>query len=157
MSDLDQHPFWRLVRGEVPAPPGAQTLGFSVLEAEPDSGRAVIEFEAKPEFTNGLGNVQGGFVAAMIDYTIGPAQATTFGVGELGVTLELKVSFVRPAKLGRLIGTGMVVHRGKSIVFAEAELRDAEDNLIATATSTSRVIRPDAEQLWIADQAQPAV
>ena len=34
-------------------------------------------------------------------------------------------------------------YSGKTITFLEAELRDAEDNLLATASSTARVIRKE--------------
>jgi uncharacterized protein (TIGR00369 family) len=92
-----------------------------------------------------LGNVQGGFVAAMLDDTLGPALATTFSAQEFGPTLELKVNFVRSAKPGIFIGTGSVVHRGNSVAFLQGELRDAEDELVATATSTVRLIRVDSD------------
>jgi uncharacterized protein (TIGR00369 family) len=148
-SDPD-HPFWPAVRGEVPPPECAKLLGWKVIEAEPDSGRVVIEFEAKPEFTNPLGNIQGGFITAMLDDAMGPAIATTYGTGEFSTTLELKVSFVRAARPGRYVATASVVHRGKSVAFLEGELRDIEGNLIATATSTARMIRPEAGQYWTA-------
>jgi len=71
MSD-DESPFWAVARGETPPPPAAQLLGWKVLEAEPVSGRIRVQFEATAAFTNPLGKVQGGFLAAMLDETLGP-------------------------------------------------------------------------------------
>jgi hypothetical protein len=36
-----------------------------------------------------------------------------------------------------------VVHRGGSIAFLAGELRDAAGELLATATATARIIRPE--------------
>jgi uncharacterized protein (TIGR00369 family) len=140
MSD-GESPFWAAVRGEIPPPPAAKLLGWKVLEAKPGSGRIRVQFEATPEFTNPLGNVQGGFLAAMLDDTLGPALATTFAAQEFAPTLEMKVNFVRPAKPGTLVGEGWVVHRGASVAFLQGELRDSEGHLVATATATARMVQ----------------
>jgi acyl-coenzyme A thioesterase PaaI-like protein len=50
------------------------------------------------------------------------------------------VSFLRPARPGRLIGRGRIVHRDGDLVFLEASLSDADGAVIATATATARVI-----------------
>jgi uncharacterized protein (TIGR00369 family) len=100
-----------------------------------------VQFEATEAFTNPMGNVQGGLLAAMLDDTLGPALATTFAADEFAPTLELKVSFVRPARPGTLFGTGWVVHRGGSVAFLQGELHDAKGNLLATASATARLIQ----------------
>ncbi len=97
---------------------------------------------ARDSFTNPVGSVQGGFLAAMLDDTLGPALAATLADGEFAPTLELKVSFLRPAVPGRIIGTGRVVHRGGSIAFLAGELRDDVGQVLATATATVRIVRP---------------
>jgi uncharacterized protein (TIGR00369 family) len=112
-----------------------------VIEAVPGSGRIRVQFEATEAFTNPIGNVQGGLLAAMLDDTLGPALATTFAAHEFAPTLELKVSFVRPARPGTMIGTGWVVHRGGSVAFLQGELHDAKGELLATASATARLIR----------------
>jgi uncharacterized protein (TIGR00369 family) len=148
MSD-GESPFWAAARGEIPPPPAAKLLGWKVLAAKPGSGRIRVQFEATQDFTNPLGNVQGGFLAAMLDETVGPALATTFDEHEFAPTLELKISFIRPAKPGTLFGTGWVVHRGGSVAFLQGELQNSEGDLLATATATARLIRvqPDGFKL----------
>ncbi len=84
--------------------------------------------------------MQGGFLAAMLDDTLGPALATTLDPDQFAVTLDLNVSFLRPA--APATGTGRVVHRGGSIAFLAGELRDATGAVLATATATARIIRP---------------
>jgi uncharacterized protein (TIGR00369 family) len=78
----------------------------------------------------------------MLDDKLGPALAAILGEGEFAATLELKVSFLRPATPGRITGTGRVVHRGGSIAFPAGELRDEVGDVLTTATATVRIIRP---------------
>jgi len=141
---VQENPFWAAARGDVQPPPSAALLGWRVLEAEPDSGHVRVRFEAKREFTNPMGQIQGGFLAAMLDNTFGPGLATTFSPTQFAPTVELKVSFICPAEPGVLFGTGNVVHRGNSIAYLQGELTNEQGGLIATATATGRLIEVKA-------------
>ncbi len=140
MAD-ETHHFWRVARGEEPPPPCAQLTGWRVVEGRPGDGRITVEFDAPASMTNPAGHIQGGFVAALLDDTMGPALATTFEAGEFPATLELKVSLLRPVLPGRVIGRGRVVHRGGSVAFVEGSLEDAEGNVLATGSSTCKLLR----------------
>jgi len=133
--------FWDVMEGRAAQPPAAALLGFQLLEIDPERGTIKIQFDAKPQFANPVGNVQGGFLAAMLDDTMGPALVATLGPDQFAPTLELKVSFLRPAKVGTLLAEGRVVSKGSSIAFLSGELRDPEGELIATATATARIVR----------------
>jgi uncharacterized protein (TIGR00369 family) len=135
-------PFWEFLEGRQPAPKAAATLGWELSWVAPERGEIEVFFDARDSFTNPMGNVQGGFLAAMLDDTLGPALVATLPDGQFAPTLELKVSFLRPAAPGRITGTGRVVHRGGSIAFLAGELRDEAGELLATATATARIIRP---------------
>jgi uncharacterized protein (TIGR00369 family) len=89
--------FWRIMAGEIPPPRAAQTLGLVFKHIDAESGAVEAEFQAKPAFTNAAGNIQGGFLAAMLDDTMGPALAATLAAGEFAPTLNLNVSFERVA------------------------------------------------------------
>jgi uncharacterized protein (TIGR00369 family) len=134
-------PFWDMVKGREPPPPAAATLGWTLSWVAPERGEIEVIFDASDRFTNPMGNVQGGFLAAMLDDTLGPALVATLPDGEFAPTLELKVNFLRPASPGRITGLGRVVHRGGSIAFLSGELRDDAGDLLATATATARIIR----------------
>jgi uncharacterized protein (TIGR00369 family) len=133
-------PFWDVMEGRRPPPPAAVTLGFKLLEIDPARGTIRVQFEAKQEFLNPLGVVQGGFLAAMLDDTLGPALVCTLPPGQFAPTIELKVNFIRPAQLGILVGEGRVVARGGTIGFLAGELRTASGELVATATATARIM-----------------
>lgn len=123
-------------------PPAAVTLGWRLSWIAPERGEIEVRFTAGEQFTNPMGNVQGGFLTAMLDETMGPALVATLAADEFAPTLELKVSFLRPARPGELTGHGRVVHRGGSIAFLAGELCGPDGEVVATATATARVIRP---------------
>ncbi|HZO58429.1 MAG TPA: molybdopterin converting factor subunit 1 [Solirubrobacterales bacterium] len=131
--------FMELVGRHAPEPPKyVELLGMRPLLTEP--GHMRWEFQATELMLNPAGLVQGGFVTAMLDESMGCAAIAQLGPGRTIPTLELKVSFLKPTRPGRLVCDGHVVQMGKSVAFLEAELRDDDGNLVATATATARVV-----------------
>lgn len=131
--------FWKVMAGELPVPKAAETLGLRFRNVDAEAGTVEVEFRAKPEFTNPVGNIQGGFLAAMLDDTMGPAVSATLSEGEFAPTLNLSVSFERPAKVGFIVGKGRILRRGKDVCFLAAELfQDGERIASATATALVR-------------------
>jgi uncharacterized protein (TIGR00369 family) len=133
-------PFWDAVKGQAPMPRAAATLGLEFIDADVEAGTIEQAFKATEAFTNPTGNVLGAFAAAMLYDTVGPALLATLAPDQFQSTLQLNVSFLRPARPGRLIGRGRIVHRDGDLVFLEASLSDADGAVIATATATARVI-----------------
>lgn len=110
------------------------------MEVDAERGTITVEFEPKPECLNPARGIAGGFIAEILDETISPAVGVTLEPGQFPTAVEFKVCFIRPARLGKLIGRARVVHRGGSMVFAEGELRDPENRLVATSTQTARIV-----------------
>ncbi len=125
----------------LPAPPAAETLGWELVKEDPAAGSIEIAFHPGEAFLNPHGTVQGGFVAAMLDDTMGPALVSMTDGASIPSSLDMNVTFLRPVKPGRVIGKGRVVKLGKSLAFLEAELFDEAGELLARATSTARVTR----------------
>jgi len=128
-----------LIAGELPAPPIAQTLGFTLAEAEP--GRAV--FRGTPEFRhyNPIGTVHAGFAATLLDSAVACAVHTTLAKGEGYTTLEFKLNLVRPLteETGPISAEGRLVHRGRTVATAEGYLKDGAGKLYAHATTTCAI------------------
>ena len=118
-----------------------EILGGVPLLAEP--GLARMSFWADERLLNPNGVVQGGFLTAMLDDTMGPAGVTLLEPGQMVPTLELKTSYLRPARPGPLYSEARVVHRGRSIVFTEATLSDSDGQPVATATGTATIASLD--------------
>lgn len=123
-----------------PRPPCADLLGWHVLDARPEDGWICIGFEGKPEFRNPAGFIQGGFLAAMLDDTMGPAVLIHTKGATYCATIDISVSFLAPAKPGPLFGEGQVIQLGKTVGFVEARLLDAEGTWIARASASVRLV-----------------
>jgi uncharacterized protein (TIGR00369 family) len=136
-------PFWDAVAGRAPMPRAARTLGLEFIAADITAGTIELAFTATDDFINLAGNVLGAFLAAMLYDTAGPALLATLAPEEFQSTTGLSVSFLRPARPGRITGHGRVVHRDGDLAFLEASLRDSDGAVIATATATARVIALD--------------
>jgi uncharacterized protein (TIGR00369 family) len=123
-----------------PTPPCAKLLGIDILDARPNDGWIRVKFEARPEFCNASGNVQGGILAAMLDDTMGPAVLITTHAETMPTTIDMSVSFLAPAKPGPLIAEAMVIQLGKTVGFVEARLADEMGLIVARATASVRLI-----------------
>ena len=128
------------ILASVPMPACASTLGWQLLDADPEAGTVRIGFEDRPEFCNPVGFIQGGFLAAMLDDTMGPAVLIRSGGKSFTASINLNVSFVAPAKPGAVFGEGKVVQLGKTIAFVEGVLFDAEGQMIARASTSARIV-----------------
>lgn len=133
--------FWEMVDGRRPPPPAIRTLDGRLTSVTPETGEVAATFTAREEFLNSMGNVQGGFLAAMLDAALGSALACTLATGEFAPTLELKVNYLRPVGAGPIAGRARVVHRGGRVAFLAGELLDEDGQPMTTATATCRVVR----------------
>lgn len=122
-----------------PMPPCATLLSLDIIEAERHGGQVKIGFIAQPEFCNAAGNVQGGFLAAMLDDCMGLAILIATNAEAYPSTINLNVQFLAPAKPGNIVGKARVVQLGKTIGFVEAELEDESGGAIARATASVRI------------------
>ena len=125
-------------RASTNQPRGSQTLDFQIVALNQAERWVEASFAARPEFCNPMGQIQGGYLCAMLDDVMSVAGLVTSGMTHVMPTLEMKTSFLRPAMPGgRLRGIGRVLRWGKSIAFTEGELLDAEGRLLAKATATA--------------------
>ena len=127
----------------MPTPPAARTLGWELIAEDPDAGTIEIAFHPGEAFLNPHGTVQGGFVAAMLDDTMGPALVSKTNGVCIPASIDLNVSYIKSVKPGRVIAKGRVVSMGRTIAFLEAELFDEQGELLARATSSARITRLD--------------
>ena len=134
-----QGPFWDVLEGRAKPPSAAVLLGWELLEVHPEAGTIEVSFTATDQFLNPVGAIQGGFLAAMLDDTMGPALVATLGPGEFAPTTDLHVQFLLPARPGRLVGRGRVVRRGKDVGFLAGELLDETGAIVAVATATAQI------------------
>ena len=126
------HRLDRGARHDLGSTTATTTLGWSLVDADTERGEVEVAFEASKAFLNPAGTVHGGFLTAMLDDTMGPALAITLDSGQYGATVDIRVSFLRPARPGRLVGRGRVVHRGGTIAFLAGELLERARDMLTS-------------------------
>jgi uncharacterized protein (TIGR00369 family) len=143
-----------LERMNTKVPPTSLLLGTRILAVDSKAGRVRMSFEPKPEFCNPMGNVQGGFIVAMLDDCAAIAAIVMSQQRIVVPTIELKTSFFGPVKLGQTVyGDGVCLKMGKRVCFMEAELSDADGRVLAKL-STSAIPTPMPENANMVDNPQ---
>ena len=126
--------------------PFVHHLGFT-LEVFED-GHSELHYAPKPEHLNSFDVTHGGACMTFLDVIM--ATAARSAQPEMGVvTIEMKTSFMRPAKAapgGKLVGKGRLMHRTKSMAFTEGTLYDDTGQACAHATGTFKYVNRPAAQ-----------
>lgn len=120
-----------------------RTLGYRRLAWEP--GSTMIEWTATLDYCFPTANgsvVQGGLVTALLDAAMGGACWTVLDRGEVFLTADLRVEFIRAARPGALRAAGTVARRTRRVVFCGAEMTDAAGRLLAVSRCT-QIVLPD--------------
>jgi uncharacterized protein (TIGR00369 family) len=130
----------------LPPPKASTLLGWTLKTLDQETGEVEIGFEAKPEFANPRGFIQGGILAAMLDDTMGPAVFARTKGQYFPVTIDLHAQYLRPVTAGPVSVKARVVQLGKTVVFMEGELFDAEGQMAVKATVSASLfrMRPEA-------------
>lgn len=127
--------------GTFPRPPIDKLMGWEPLTIEPGFMR--VRYRAKDDFNNPMGAVQGGVLAAMLDDAMSPAVLTLLEAGRFCPTLEMKVSFIRPALARTLVAEGRVVHKTGRYAHVEGRITTEGGELLATATATVAIVEAE--------------
>jgi uncharacterized protein (TIGR00369 family) len=122
----------------------AEKLGAELLDVDDKSGVARLGFRPDSFFCQAVNVVQGGAIAAMLDFALAFAVLAHMPDGYSAASASLTVCFIRPVRPERLVATGAVDRVGKNCAFARATLALEDDTLLATATSPLSVIAPKA-------------
>ena len=126
---------------ELPAPPIAHLIGLRIDKVT--SGATTFAMPASEWLcAPPRGRAQGGVVALLAETAIGGAIQTTLSPGTALAQIDLKVNYLRPlATDGRTAcADGRVLHSGRRIAVASAEVRDADRRLIAVATGSAMLL-----------------
>ncbi|MEM1021098.1 MAG: PaaI family thioesterase [Pseudomonadota bacterium] len=117
-------------------------LGYvGPVSFDPETGKTRVEFLVESSHCHSGGRVaQGGFVAGWLDNAMANAvfAATDFKLQP--ISLDLNVSYYASTPPGPVFVDAWIAKRGKSIAFLEAVLLDANDTIMAKATSTAKLM-----------------
>jgi uncharacterized protein (TIGR00369 family) len=111
-------------RHRLQVPPNSDlTLGMVCVDKSV-AGRCTWRMTADERFANPAGTMQGGFLAAFADSSMGAA-AVTFVRGRkaFSANAEMKISFLAPVPPGAILTcTAEVVSGGSTVAFVEASI-----------------------------------
>ena len=126
--------------GVLPPPPMARLIGFRMAAVE--QGRIVMELDAEESPENSIGLLHGATAAALLDTAMGCAIATRLPAGATSVTLDLKLTYLRPLSVGSgtIQAEGKLVKLGRQTSYAEGFVRDGVGNLAVHATATFAMV-----------------
>jgi uncharacterized protein (TIGR00369 family) len=125
--------------GELPLPPIHHLTGIRPVLAE--RGRAVFSMPAGDWLRNEFGGIFGGAIGFLAKSAVAGAVQTTAPAGTAYTALDVKINFLRPVIAdGRdLVATGTVVHRGRRLAVATAEVTHGDGDRVAIATGTTMI------------------
>lgn len=123
----------------LPVAPIGTLLGFRFTGFE--KGMVRVEMDVDSRYHNPMGIVHGGIYCDLADAAMGMAFASTLADEESFATLQLQASYLRSMREGRIVATGRVVHRGKSVGHAECEVVDGDGRPVARLTSVCTILR----------------
>lgn len=101
------------------------------------AGYSVIEIDLTQKHLQPFGYVHGGVFASIIDAAA--FWALYFDIDEKdagATTVDLKLNYLEPVQSGKLIAKGRRIRMGKTLGYAEVEVSDENEKILAHGTST---------------------
>ena len=134
------------IRGEF-APPIYHLTGLHPTEAA--EGEAAFALPASPWLCSPSPVLYGGAIALLADAALSGAVLTTVPAGASFAPLDLKVNYLRPVLPDGSVMTARarLVHRGRSMAVATAELYNEDGKKIAVASSSSMLLARPWDEL----------
>ena len=112
----------------------ARFLGLDISYGE---DTCLVKMAVQDFMYNPQGTLHGGIIGTVLDISMGHLLTHAIGVG---MTLEMRTQFLRPARSGVVSATASFLKKGRSINFLEARLTDADGKDLAMATSTWQLL-----------------
>jgi uncharacterized protein (TIGR00369 family) len=130
------------IAGRLPAPPIHHLTGLTPVEA--GEGSSTFTMPASPWWRTPTGLFSAGTMAFLADAPLGGAIVTTSPPGQLIVTSDLSMSYLRPASTesGELIGRARLIHTGKRVALSEIVVEDAHGRMLAHGTTRCFLFEP---------------
>ena len=116
-----------------------KAAGFRIVTVQP--GYAEVALPRRDDLLQFFGHFHGGVITALADQAAGIAVTSQLPKGRIGVTVELKINFMEPARGTELIAKARTLKMSGSIGVATVEIfsRDgANETLCAFCTATMR-------------------
>jgi uncharacterized protein (TIGR00369 family) len=146
-GDSLSHRLYRILRARASTgvlkipPPCFDEMNGEFTGFEEEQRILVARFPVEPRYQNPLGYMQGGFLTAAIDNTLGPL---SYLVAPPSVTLQLATQFLRPVApdTAHIVVHGRVDEMTNRYLFLSARVLDAKDRVLAIAQASCQILPP---------------
>jgi acyl-coenzyme A thioesterase PaaI-like protein len=120
-------------------PPSFDMMEGEIIDFDMEKGLFKNRFPVKDEYLNPYGNMQGGFISAAIDNTIGPLSMLVAPPNFTRV-MEVKYGKIVPPELAFIYITATFLEQKKRQLFFQAIVESKEGEKLASAKSTHWII-----------------
>lgn len=122
-------------RRQMPPPPIHHLFGLRPLSASPAS--VTFTMPCSPQLQSTTGVFFAGTSALVADSSLGGAIATSLGPGQIAVTSDLSLNFLRPVGPAskHLVSRGRPIEVGRRLGLAEALVEDGQGRIVAHGTT----------------------
>src|SRR5262245_54779850 len=126
-----------MIAGDLPRPPIYHLTGLRLVEAK--QGAAVAVLPCSKWVSTSAGTIQGGFTAMLAESAMTSAAFSTAPADTAVATLDFKVNYLRPVfpDGNDMTARARILHRGRPLAVAAAELTTSERKTVALATGSS--------------------
>ena len=119
----------------VSASPYFELLSMKLVDA--GAGFSLLEIDLTKKHLQPFGTVHGGVFSSIIDAAAFWAVYPGIEDPAAGMTtVDLKLNYLAPAKDGKLIARGRQIKLGRTLGYAEAQIVDQDEKILAHGTST---------------------
>jgi 1,4-dihydroxy-2-naphthoyl-CoA hydrolase len=123
----------------VAAMPFAVELGIELDAATPDEVRARLAWDERRCTAGGV--LHGGALMTLADSAGALLAYLNLPEGtQATATIESKTNFFRPVSSGHVEATARVLHKGRTTIVVETDLRDADGKHVARVTQTQAIL-----------------
>lgn len=123
----------------MPAHPFADLIGLRTDGR--GTGASEMSLEVSPDHMNPHGVVHGAVLYALADTGMGAALYPSLAPGETCATIEIKISYFRPVRAGRVVCRTETLNRGRTIANLESRLY-VDGRLVAQANGNYAILPP---------------
>jgi uncharacterized protein (TIGR00369 family) len=126
-----------VIGGELPRPPIHHLTGLSMVEAS--EGEVLATLPCSKWLSSSAGTIQGGFTAMLAESAMTSAVFSTAGPDTAVAPLDFKVNYLRPVfpDGNDLTARARILHQGRTLAIATAEITNSEAKPVALATGSS--------------------
>ncbi len=128
-------PLWPKTDGLLMLPPCFTHMSGMFTKFDASPGHLAAVFPVRHEYLNPFSVVQGGFLTAMLDNTLGPLSML---IGEPSMTTHINTTFMRAVTKEEpwVKVSAEVIRNGRTQVHFEAQLFDTRERMCVAATAT---------------------